>query len=69
MPVTISKAKISLGDNVKGQCSSIVPRVLSKISMDMAGSFNILAFNDSISSLVRLTKLVLYHTMKLDTLV
>ena len=42
---------------------------LSKMSIDIVGNFNTLAFNDSISSLVRLTKLVLYQTMKLETLV
>ena len=38
-------------------------------SMDMVSNFNTLAFNDSISSLVRLAKSALYHTRKLVTLV
>ena len=57
MPVTTNIAKINLGDNVKGYFSSIVSSVLSKISIDMVGNFNTPAFNDSISSLVKIDKI------------
>ena len=49
MPTVINEAKISLGDNENGYFSSIFPRTLSNISIDIVGSFNTLAFSVSIS--------------------
>ena len=58
-PIVTNKAKMSLGDNKSGYFSFIFSRTLSNMSMDMVGNFNTLAFNDSISSLVRLAKVCL----------
>ena len=44
--------------------NSFIKNVLGR-----GGNLNTLAFKASISSLVRLTKSVFYHTMKLETLV
>ena len=68
-PVSISNAKISLGDKENGKFSSIVSRVLSRMSIDIVGNSIILAFKEVISSLLRVAKSVLYHTTKLETFV
>ena len=60
-PINTNKAKRSLGDNENGYFSSMFSRALLNMSIDMVGNFNTLAFNDSISLLVRLAKSVLYH--------
>ena len=69
MPMVINRAKISLGDNVKRQFSSIFSRTLLNISIDMEGNCSTLAFNVLISASVSLAKSDLYHARKLLTLV
>ena len=67
--MVISRAKISLGDSVKGLFSSIFSRMLLNLSIDMVGNCSTLAFNVLISASVSLAKSDLYHTRKLLTLV
>ena len=69
VPITVNKARMSLGDNENGSSSSIFSRTLSNNSIDIVGNFNILAFNVSISLVISLAKSDLYHMRKLLTLV
>ena len=68
-PMVTKRAKINFGDNEKGYFLLMFPRTLLNISIGIVGNFSILAFNDLISSGVRVTKSVLCHIRNLLTLV
>ena len=68
-PISTNRANKSFGDNDNGYFSSIFSRTFLKISIDMVGNFNILAFSVLISSVVNVVKVVLCHIRKLLMLV